>query len=389
MKKTAISLLLAVALVFSLVLVAAPAAQATTTHSHCVCCGNTPIAAANHTCDTTQDDWMPLSQATFTGTQANGGLTGKYYLTENVSYGDKQFRPKGELTICLNGFELSFKNFRPQNDQENTLTITDCKGTGSIKSTVTDAAGTQMFMCSNSGYKANTINIWGGTIQGTPKGSTGPLFYMGSAVEGSTHTLNIYGGKIIGSAAGSKDGVEANGGAVCLTQGATCNMYGGSIVNGKAVSTSTGAGQGGNIFIGGAYFNLYGGSISGGTVETPAGKAEAKGGNIFLNGGVLTVNGGTITGGAADIYAAGGKIKINKADTAIKFTVGADFDTEESIIAGTGITVTNNGNVYTAAKTTAGGNVSTGDNANLVVMGLGLVLGVAGMACLLPKKQKV
>ena len=34
-------------------------------------------------------------------------------------------------------------------------------------------------------------------------------------------------------------------------------------------------------------------------------------------------------------------------------------------------------------------NPSTGDSANVVVMGLGLVLGVAGMACLLPKKQNV
>ena len=34
-------------------------------------------------------------------------------------------------------------------------------------------------------------------------------------------------------------------------------------------------------------------------------------------------------------------------------------------------------------------NPSTGDSDNLVVMGLGLILGVAGMACLLPKKQTV
>lgn len=389
MKKTAISLLLAVALVFSLVLVAAPAAQATTTHSHCVCCGNTPIAAANHTCDTTQDDWQPWTEEQSNNSTA---LTGKYYLTENVTLGtgSTQLKAKGDLIICLNGFTLTFSNFRPTTTQENTLTITDCKGTGAIASNHKDAAttGTQMFMVNNSGYPATTINIWGGTIQGTPTGSTGPLFYMGSAKEG-THTLNIYGGTIIGSAAGSKETVGADGGAVSLTNGSTCNMYGGTIKDGKAKSTDSGAGRGGNVFVGGAFFNMYGGTISGGTVETPEGKAEAKGGNIFLNGGVLTVNGGTITGGAADIYAAGGKIKINKADTAIKFTVGADFDTEESIIAGTGITVTNNGNVYTAAKTTAGGNVSTGDNANLVVMGLGLVLGVAGMACLLPKKQKV
>ena len=384
MKKTAISLLLAVVMVFSLVLVAAPAAQATT-HTHCVCNGATIHSAASHTCDATTT-YTALDQATASAIAPEDAsaellvypLQGTYYLTENVSFNGR-IKFTGDLTICLNGFKLQCADTR-FGDAGFTVNITDCSAgqTGELSSNSTLV---QMFFYPTS--KAAAVNVWGGNIKSSADGSQGCVFRVGN----EAHALNIYGGTIHGSNAGVKSGTAGQGGAIRASASAQVNMYGGTITGGKAITNASGAAKGGNVYIGGGIFSLYGGTITGGSVEGEG----ALGGNICLNSGSLKIYGGTITGStsADGLYVAGGKLTIDTLDSTVKFEIKEDYNTEENLTIGTGVKLTNEGNLYTAAKKSAGGNANTGDSANLVVMGLGLVLGVAGMACLLPKKQKV
>ena len=95
MKKTTISLVLALIMVFSLVLVAAPAAEAAGHTTHCVCGGK----LEGHTCANTT--FQPLSQATFDAVTAESAPVklhndtvyslekGSYYLTENIAVAEQ------------------------------------------------------------------------------------------------------------------------------------------------------------------------------------------------------------------------------------------------------------------------------------------------------------
>ena len=395
MKKTAISLLLAVVMVFSLVLVAAPAAQATT-HTHCACGGATVHAKANHTCaDTT---YTALDQAAADAIAPEDPeaetkyypLSGTYYLTQNVTINGR-VRITGDLSICLNGFELKCNYFRFKGADSYKVDISDCSAAKTGKLTAVEK---QMFFNNSSTANPATISVWGGTLENiATDGTQGHIFALGSST--ATNTLNIYNGTIKGGNCPGSSSTAAQGGAIRISGGTKCNIYGGTITGGTVNTNTSKSAQGGNIYMttAGSELNIYGGTITGGTaaVGTMEGALTvAQGGNIYTGGGTLNLYGGTITGGVAATESnmrIGGTINIVSVDGTVTFNATA----EDKVVTenkAANIKVTNNELEYTITKT-AGGNADTGDSANLVVMGLGLVLGVAGMACLLPKKQTV
>ena len=191
------------------------------------------------------------------------------------------------MVLCLNGHTITcaadksairLYNDNPSTTLRPTLTITDCKGTG----TITHKAG-------NTGDGVNvyrgTLNLYGGTITGNQKDTNGGGVFVNYG------TFNMYGGTISNNTAPS-------GAGVCV-MGDVFNLYGGTITGNTATSTATTyAAGGGGVWLSGTKFNMSGGSITGN-------KAMADGGGVGLAenySGELEVNltGGTISGNAAD-----------------------------------------------------------------------------------------
>ena len=385
MKKTVISLMLALAMVFSLVLVAAPAAEAAAHTDHCVCGGKT-AGVGDHTKCTTLTGWQDLNQVVNGSSEVTVLETGNYYLSADLhmeitgtTKRGLEFAKGAVVTICLNGYKLSC-NTRvfyaqgtiteatpdaPAADNHNEVSICDCKGTGVVD-------------CKNAAID-------------------GPILYMKEKA-----IFSVYGGTIIGSNQNTKAG-----GAIRV-QGGTFNMYGGTVKDGCSETL------GGNFYINGTA-NLYGGTITNGNGLT--------GGNIHVTAsGKLLIDGASIAnGGYTDLFIKN-DIDILGEVTVKSFAKAVDAANAEVpmlikrqiVLETDGVTVKDEGTLVLSGKDTAftsttanvqGGesvtltykappappakpnNPATGDSANLVVMGLGLVLGVAGMACLLPKKH--
>ena len=364
MKKTAISMLLVLALVLSFVLVAAPAAQAAG-HEHCVCGGIGKIG--DHTA-CTNVTWTDLNAKIADYRKVDGEKvwyelpTGNYYLSANLDIADANGKDaaimliEADVSICLNGFKLSLSGnnnlrmFCDAADAAKSLTFCDCKGTGEVyggnrKGDTDTAANGQLVRLGRAAENAATLNIFGGKFSAVAgDASTGALFRLGDAGKLKV-TFNMYGGTITGGKTATASG--KNGANIAIY--GTMNMYGGAVTNGVAT------GKAGNI--------LLGGTGSGATVN---------------------IKGGTVSGGEPNDIAAGDVshvINIESAKSAVKVLMfeGA------TLKVGANLTKTNAELLYTVAPK----NSNTGDSANLVVMGLGVVLGVAGMACLLPKKQTV
>ncbi len=383
MKKTAISLLLAVAMVFSLVLVAAPAAQAADHTAHCVCGGSCTVGGHTHDTNVTWTKW----EATDTLPTA----TGNYYLDANVTL-TARAEIAGDVVLCLNGKTVTSTGevalLKMLADSK--LTITDCTGTGVMTNTTAPSKSGGLIY----NDQVATLNIYGGTLTAPNDATAGGCIYWGSG------TLNIYGGTINGGKVTNRGGALNIAGTTPATGadfGTVVNMYGGTVKGGENTNVNE-ANGGGAIRIGGnnggdktSVFNLYGGVVDGG-------KSAGYGGSIYIQqpNNVLNLYGGTVKNGEAttagkDIYATkGAKVVVKKINVGVTVTKGTDDATIDVSALDASLKATQNEKVFTIATKTAGGsNPSTGDSANLVVMGLGLVLGVAGMACLLPKKQKV
>ena len=417
MKKTAISLLLAVAMVFSLVLVAAPVAQAAEHTDHCVC-GGTSSGVGGHTC----------ANVTWTKWEATDSLpttAGNYYLDKDVTIATDRWAPENvDIVLCLNGHTVKSTISDKKQNQVLSLkanvTICDCDNTkgangeytfgGTVTSETTyEGSNGTIFYIQEGEY---TMNIFGGNwIAPTAKQASGSIAYVsdknvlniyngffqggtvtdrGGAINVSYGTVNMYGGTIKGGESVATDAAEGGGmirvsGNSAGTKKAVFNMYGGTIEGGKA-------NQNGGIFIVQNYATL---NVSGGTIK--GGTAGTRGGNIYVTtNGTVNITGGTITGGTAangkEIFALGtATVKVTKlSGTTVVETDGGEKAVLDLSALDKSVSKTVSGNVTTLAPASAKpNNPATGDSANLVVMGLGLVLGVAGIACLLPKKQEI
>ena len=190
---------------------------------------------------------------------------GKYYLADNIRI-DKPIEIKGDVTICLNGHDISvgkdvfaFEICQYNNAKKGTLTLTDCKeNCGEVKSydTAERALGGVDIISNNC-----TFNMYGGKISGCKRG-----VYVNSY-----GTFNMYGGVI-------SDSVGLNGVTV-FDSNATFNMYGGEISH----NTNYGV----DIWKG-ATFNMYGGVIK----DNPSKIGHI---GVWCQGGTFNMSGGKIS----------------------------------------------------------------------------------------------
>ena len=347
MKKTALSLVLSLVLVFSLMLTACGntnptgGTEPTTTdptttepsssdqggtvtpagHAHCIC-GGTASGKGDHVCAEVSD-WIDLN-ANLSDYLAPDGTnyrlpTGNYYLSADLALETEKseaINPVEEavISICLNGYKLTYTNKNGYSSKifcatnyGATLNIADCKGTGSVQNdSKTGTTGRIVYGSSDS--KTFTLNLFGGTFKDEMGAkNAGGLFRIGDSVPKTNVVFNMYGGTIDG--------------------GYT-------------------AGNGGNIAIYGK-MDIYGGVITNGSVE--AGKL---GPNIYVTGAAdVTIHGGAVTNGTAgetalDIYVNSGKLTIKGLDADMKVYVknSATFE------LGTGLTKEGNDTTFTVKK---------------------------------------
>ena len=297
MKKT-LSLMLALAMVFALVLVAAPAAEAAT--------------PCDHTDHTGWTAWSTTADPIVAIDSDKGLAGGKYYLTEDVTVTERiMIKADEEVTICLNGHKLTVN---PTGASSGTPTALGCFDTKEGSTGVT-----KLNFCDCSAAKS-------GVMERTTMPEAGRF------------------------------------GAVALARkNAEINFYGGTFkltAENKASSPSM--------------------------IQTNNKTAVI---NIYEDAKFEQVNGMTVKiTGTLNVYGVAADMTVMPS--------GADFkvfvDKAEQTTYVKDQTYTVKAFAPTPAPAPGGStNPSTGDSANLVVMGLGLVLGVAGMACLLPKKQTV
>lgn len=207
MKKRILSVFLALALCLSLSPTAALADGSTamtpeggSEHvNHCIC-GASHSSIGGHTAEAVITEWTAVSELSdITG-------TGNYYLAGDVTLNEKWTVANGtNITLCLNGHKLTSDNTSSSDTIliEGTLTITDCKTTGTITGTNTGSSGNHKVIVVSTLYDNCTLNLYAGTISGinAGDGAGGGVAncynhskdsYKGLAV------FNFYGGTISG-----------------------------------------------------------------------------------------------------------------------------------------------------------------------------------------------
>ena len=229
---------------------------------------------------------------------------GTYYLKDDI-YIDKPIKIYGNVTICLNGHDISvdkdvyaFKIDRENRESKGgNLTLTDCKeNRGEIKSydTANLAYGGVSMISDNN----CTFNMYGGTIKGAKSG-----VYVRSNC-----TFNMYGGVISDTAAS---------GVVVTDSSATFNMYGGEISrnkeNGVDVEKT-------------AAFNMYGGVIKD---ITKYGNINFSG--VYCKGSYFNMHGGVISGCNYGVHVTVNSDNPNRPDVPGEFTMDGGTIKENKI----------------------------------------------------------
>lgn len=262
---------LTLCLLVCVVTVTTPAAQAAEDHSHCVCGGHAN-GIGDHVCGE-NITWEPWDGTT----DLKDG--GHYYLNDTDGDGiitvSTQTLSGITVSLCLNGVELTSAQrtilVRATASSTASLSICDCKRTGSISSTSTGIAPVLHSYTSSRGDL--TINLYSGNLiakdnDATTASDAGVLRLgnnQNSSGDANNHvgTFNMYGGSISG-------GMTADaGGNLYISTDCNFNMYGGTISGGQA------GGNGGNVFVSG-HMNMQGGKISGGS-------AGSLGGGVYLS----------------------------------------------------------------------------------------------------------
>ena len=259
--------------------------QAANEHSHPVC-GSSCTDDSSHTNLefaklTGSEDTLKIGETTIQSTDNNLELpAGNYYLSNSFEP-NYSILVKGNVTICLNGYNINMKSAGNvfEVDEGGTLTLTDCKGNSSISNS--DVELGRGVLVSN-----GTFNMYGGKICNNKCASKYQI--SGAGVEVGKGTFNMHGGEISGNK------VSSMGGAVCSLD--TFNMYGGSITGNTADYF------GGGVAVYGGTFNMFDGTISGNKV-TSATMEEHGGGGVWVHiDGTFCMKGGSITGNTAYPY---------------------------------------------------------------------------------------
>ena len=268
---------------------ATPAAQTAGTHEHYLC-GGTGCNQKGHEQEdgmTTFEPWPGIDNV----------ITGHaYYLTENLN----SFTVPSDvnLTLCLNGYDISSSDNGPTIEVKPgaTFTLCDCKGSSSLGGCITHSSrdnkrGIGVLVGEKTSAKNSAVfNMYGGTISGNIAVQDDEFDGGGVTVDGGT--FNLYGGTISNNEALS--GNKVGGGVFVGNQG-IFNMSGGTITNNKAY-------RGGGVCVGGSYqssdttwfcgtFNMSGGSI---TDNTSGGVyVNSNSGTTFKVSGTAEITGNT------------------------------------------------------------------------------------------------
>ncbi len=242
---------------------------------HCICAEKAKDLGTHTQCETLTG-WVEITDAVFeTATGTNNSTVGKKFKTDGNYYLNNDYAltsticimPGQSINICLNGYTLSSSARLFYVGGQ--LNITDCKETGTAKSSATgNGAGMKL-------VAGGICNLYAGTLTQENQTITG-------------------GGLVVVST--DKGSITAD------TNPSVFTMYGGTITGGKTSS------HGGNvtIFHADCAFIMYAGTVSNGSA------ASGNGGNICANnaGSILNLLGGTVTGGSAktgnDVYAKAG-----------------------------------------------------------------------------------
>ncbi len=311
MKKRILSMLLTVAMIFSMLpTMTLPAMAADDTHtSHPVC---------GASCNDHNLDGEPEGHTNITWTELTAELleensyiltTGNYYLADDItiaadagatttwtSYGYDDviahygIKLDGEVSLCLNGHTLYYSNGSVIGlDNSDVLNLCDCSSEESGK--ISGGTGTP----TNAIQGADTL--WGGGIQGLNDSILNMYGGMitenncdySAAIDFSGNAVNLYGGKIT---------QNTGTGYIVGFNGEVMSMYGGEIVG------NNGSGDGIELFM--SVLNMYGGKIHGqprGVDLSTSAKMNMYGGevsgtsksSIFLSlENTLYINGGKI-----------------------------------------------------------------------------------------------
>lgn len=241
------------------------------THTdHCIC-GAEHEAVGDHTA---------AEAVTWTGISDLSSITtsGYYYLTTDVTLSES-WNPADGTVLCLNGHSITgAKDHNAISVSSGvTLTLTDCKGTGTIK----HQTGERGKGVSISG--SGTFIMYGGEITGNSTNDGGGVNV------GSDATFTMYAGTIGSNSASS------GGGGVNVESDAAFAMYGGTVSNNSA-----------NYFGGGVNvdnngtFTMTGGEISGNTANSGGGVYVSETAKFALGQSgtksKVTINGNTKTG---------------------------------------------------------------------------------------------
>lgn len=263
MKKTAISLLLVLALVLCVVLVTAP-----TTHAE----------EFSHTSSSGHEGWTDL-----TTLADKTNLDGNYYLSGDITDLAAKITIKNgaTVTVCLNGNNISATSQVFYLDNSDVLHLCDCCGTGEISTTTTSSG------CVVYAKDTSTFNLYGGILNGSNStgGAAGTI-----RVNSSGTTFNMYGGTVQNGQA------KTVGGNVYMA--GKMYMYGGTIQGGTAGE------RGGNINATTDNLYLYGGKILGGS--------DSLGASIWVNND-KKLNGDNASLAPIDALVAEGKLELSGA----------------------------------------------------------------------------
>ncbi len=255
-------------------------------------CGDSTCKDTSHALPS-GETWKPISDLS-TITEA-----GCYYLTDNVELTDYGWTCQYNVTLCLNGHNITMNEdyYAITVGAGVTFTLTDCKGSSGSYGKITHGVNANGNKYTRSGvYVYGTFNLYGGSISG-------------NADSGVNLYNDAYG-----------DGIHA-----------VFNMYGGEITD----NTTSYSGAGVSISCG--IFNMYGGEISGNTAS------RSSGGSVYVgNESTMTVSGNVnITGNT------GGNVQLAKdktiqitgklaGDAKIGITYSGTIDSGKSVTVATG-----------------------------------------------------
>ena len=308
MKKRVLSLLLVVALMASLVVFPAYAAEG----DKCPCgCGT---------------DAKDVVWNTWTGSPNKGD--GHYRLYEDVVSDELVIGTSANnrsFILDLNGHTWSatpgqrLLKMGTASTATSVVTILDTSAAKTGEMQATGLSGNQGGVV----YVAGdcTLNILGGTLRQIYSADVN-VTYGGVVCGANTAEINMYGGTITDGFVATK--VNSSGGNVRITTGVTFNMYGGTITNGHAWN-------GGGVYVAGSgVFNMTGGTICNNAAYNtdPASPnttyGNGVGGNIFSEGTLKISGDAVVKQGVAALY--GNNIYIKSATNEFDGVTGVDGD---------------------------------------------------------------